>query len=57
MIETKEAIESIVEIMAVNGLDLILFGYADYSLSTGLSEPNKTHKELQKAIVKKLNQH
>ena len=57
MIKTKEAIESIVEIMAVNGLDLILFGYADYSLSTGLSEPNKTHKELQKAIVKKLNQH
>ena len=52
MIEIKEAIESIDEIMAVNGLDFIFFGYADYSFSIGLSGPNKSHKEVQKAIVK-----
>lgn len=52
MIETKEAVESIDEIIAVNGLDFILFGYADYSLSIGLSEPNKSHKEVQKVIDK-----
>ena len=52
MIETEEAVKNIDEIMAVNGLDFILFGPADYSLSIGISEPNKNHQEVQEAINK-----
>ena len=38
MIEAEEAVESVDEIMTVNGLDFIFFRYANNSLSIGHSE-------------------
>jgi 2-keto-3-deoxy-L-rhamnonate aldolase RhmA len=37
MIEKKEAVEQLDEILAVNGIDMIQFGPADYAMSMGLS--------------------
>lgn len=50
MIEDKEAVENIDEIMKVKGLDFVLFGPSDYSLSIGLEAPNWNHPEVQEAI-------
>lgn len=50
MIETKEAVENIDEIMSIDGLDFVLFGPADYSMSIGLGSPQKDHPKVQKAI-------
>ncbi|MFP4661731.1 MAG: HpcH/HpaI aldolase family protein [Halanaerobiales bacterium] len=50
MIEKKEAVDNIEEIMAVEGLDFVMFGPADYSISIGLDKPNKNHPDVQSAI-------
>jgi len=52
MIETREAVEQINAIMAIKGLDFVLFGPADYSLSLGFPEPNKNHPDVQSAIIR-----
>jgi len=50
MIEDKEAIKDIDSIIALKGLDFVLFGPSDYSLSIGLSAPNKKHSKVQDAL-------
>jgi len=50
MIENPEAIKNINSIMAVEGLDFVLFGSSDYSISIGLPGPNKNNPEVQDAI-------
>jgi len=52
MIEDKEAIKDIDRIMALNGLDFVLFGPADYSLNIGLPTPKKNHPKVQDALKK-----
>ena len=52
MIETKEAVENVDEIMAVEGLDFVLFGPADYSMNIGLQKPMKENSRVQDAIKK-----
>jgi len=50
MIENREAVEQVDEILAVDGLDFVLFGPADYSMSLGLGKPNKNHEKVQEAL-------
>lgn len=50
MIEKKEAVDDIENIMAVEGLDFVMFGPADYSMSIGLSKPDKNNPQVQDAI-------
>jgi len=50
MIEEPEAVENIDSIMSVEGLDFVLFGPSDYSISIGLPAPNKNHPKVQDAI-------
>ncbi len=52
MIETKEAVDSVDTIMAVEGLDFVLFGPADYSMNIGLGKPAKNDPKVQDAIKK-----
>ncbi len=52
MIEEKEALDDIENIMAIEDLDFVLFGPADYSLSIGLPAPSKNHPKVQDAIKK-----
>ena len=50
MIEDQGAIKDIDRIMSLKGLDFVLFGPADYSLSIGLPEPKKNHPKVQDAL-------
>lgn len=50
MIENHEAVENIEEIMSVSGLDFVMFGPADYSISIGLPKPDKNNPRVQEAI-------
>ena len=50
MIEESEAVRNIDSIMAVEGLDFVLFGPSDYSLNIGLSSPKKNDPKVQDAI-------
>lgn len=50
MIETPQAMENLNKIMAVKGLDFVLFGPGDYSIRIGLDEPNKNHPKVKDAI-------
>ena len=52
MIENVEAMPEIDEIMAVSGIDFVLFGPADYAMSLGLGAPNAQDERVQKAIVR-----
>jgi len=52
MIEKPEAVDHIEAICAVDGLDFLLFGPADYSVAIGLPGPDKDHPEVQKAIAR-----
>lgn len=52
MIENQEAIKDIDRIMALKGLDFVLFGPADYFLNIGLPVPNKNHSKVQDALKK-----
>ncbi len=50
MIEEPEAVKNINSIMSVEGLDFVLFGPSDYSLSIGLPAPEKNNPNVQDAI-------
>jgi 2-dehydro-3-deoxyglucarate aldolase len=50
MIETPDAVESVDEIMAVDGLDFVLFGPADYAMSFGWRRTAKESPEIQDAL-------
>jgi len=51
MIEKKSAVENLVEILSVEGIDMVQFGPADYSLSIGL--PGETsHPKVKEAELK-----
>ena len=47
MIEKRQAVENIEEILSVKGLDMVQFGPCDYSLSIG--KPGKASEEVKKA--------
>ncbi len=50
MIESVQAIEHVDRILAVDGLDFVLFGAADYSMSLGLRAPQVDHPEVQDGL-------
>lgn len=50
MIENQEAVEKVNVILAVDGLDFVLFGPADYSMSLRLGKPDKNHEKVQEAL-------
>lgn len=52
MIETPQAIDSLEKIMAVEGLDFVLFGPGDYSVRIGLDKPDKNNPKVREAIKK-----
>lgn len=50
MIETIKAIDEIDGIMAVDGLDYVLFGPADFSMSLGLGAPQPDHPDVMAGL-------
>jgi 4-hydroxy-2-oxoheptanedioate aldolase len=50
MIENVAAMQSIDEIVAVDGVDFILFGPSDYAMSLGLGAPSPNDDRVQAAI-------
>lgn len=50
MVESVKAVENIDSITSVEGLDFILFGPGDYSMSIGLPKGNKNDMRVQDAI-------
>ena len=50
MIENVEAMSSIDAIVAVDGIDFVLFGPADFSMSLGLAAPDANDARVQAAI-------
>lgn len=50
MIESIKAMNRVDEILAVEGLDFVLFGPSDYSLSLGLDGPKKGHPDVQEGL-------
>jgi 4-hydroxy-2-oxoheptanedioate aldolase len=52
MIENVEAMKQIDEIVAVEGIDFVLFGPADYSMSLGLGAPNAQDERVQEALAR-----
>jgi 2-keto-3-deoxy-L-rhamnonate aldolase RhmA len=51
MIESVAAIELLDDIVAVEGIDFVLFGPADYSMSLGLGAPAPQDERVQLAIA------
>ena len=51
MIEKKSAVENLEEVLAVDGIDMVQFGPADYSLSIGLPGET-THPKVKEAELK-----
>jgi 4-hydroxy-2-oxoheptanedioate aldolase len=52
MIETEEMIAHLDEVLSLEGLDFVLFGPADFSMSLGLRKPQKSHPKVQDALKK-----
>jgi 4-hydroxy-2-oxoheptanedioate aldolase len=52
MIESTDAIKNVEEIMAVEGVDFVLYGPADYSMSLGLRYPQKNHPIIKEGLTK-----
>jgi len=50
MIETASAVEKVEAIMAVDGVDFVLFGPADLSMSYGLRRPDQNHPKVFGAL-------
>jgi 4-hydroxy-2-oxoheptanedioate aldolase len=55
MIETDQAVHNLDPIMSTDGLDFVLFGPSDYSMSIGLGKSQKNHPKVQEAIQKTIN--
>ncbi|RKY23172.1 MAG: hypothetical protein DRP79_09650 [Planctomycetota bacterium] len=55
MIEHVKAMECLDEIMAVQGLDFIFFGAADYSMSIGLRKPLRYDERVLEALAKTIS--
>jgi 4-hydroxy-2-oxoheptanedioate aldolase len=54
MIEKKTAVEQLEDILSVNGIDMINWGGADYSMSVG--RPGEWHSPEVKAVERKVIQ-
>jgi len=52
MIESVETESCLEEMIAVDGVDFVLFGQADYSMSLGFGRPNTNHPDVQGALKK-----
>lgn len=52
MIEKTEAVTNIDSILAVPGVDIAMFGPADYSVAIGLPGPDKNHRRVQDGLRK-----
>ena len=50
MIESVKVMPCVDDILALDGLDFVLFGPADYSLSLGLDGPDTQHPKVQEAL-------
>ena len=50
MVENVKAMECIDQIVSVDGVDFVLFGPADYSMSLGLGRPVKNDERVQSAL-------
>ena len=50
MIESVDAMAEIDAILAVDGIDYVLFGPADYSMSLGLGSPQIEHEKVQDGL-------
>lgn len=50
MIESVKAMDAIDEMLAVDGLDFVLFGPSDYSMSLGLEAPQPSHPKVQEGL-------
>lgn len=50
MIENAAALDHLDEIMAVQGLDWVLWGAADFSMSIGLRKPDRYHPQVMAAM-------
>lgn len=55
MIENYEIMKYIDEILAVEGLDFVLFGPADYAMSLGLRKPTKDNEKVQAALKRTID--
>ncbi len=55
MIEHVDAMPQLDEILAVDGLDWVMFGAADYSMSIGLGGPQRYNDEVLKATDRVIN--
>lgn len=52
MVENEHIIGQLDSVLSMEGLDFVLFGPADYSMSIGLGGPQKNHPKVQDAIKK-----
>ena len=50
MVENPKTMDKVADIMAVDGIDFVLFGPADYSMALGLSKPSKNDKRVLAAL-------
>jgi 2-keto-3-deoxy-L-rhamnonate aldolase RhmA len=51
MIEKRECVEALDEILAVKGIDMVQFGASDYSMSLGLTG-QRNHPDIKKAEIR-----
>jgi len=52
MIENVKAIDSVDDILSIEGIDFAYFGPSDYSMSLGLGKPNKEDERVQNGLRK-----
>jgi 2-keto-3-deoxy-L-rhamnonate aldolase RhmA len=52
MVENEQIIGQLDSVLSMEGVDFVLFGPADYSMSLGLGKPQKNHPKVQDAIKK-----
>jgi 4-hydroxy-2-oxoheptanedioate aldolase len=50
MIEHVSIMDHVDDVLAIEGLDFVLFGPADYSMSLGLGKPSKEDEQVQDAL-------
>jgi len=50
MIEHVSVMDHVADVLAVEGLDFVLFGPSDYSMSLGLGKPSKEDEQVQEAL-------